>query len=254
MKKIIDIKKSNANFNYYILVEMVYIVLLLTVNSDAYSKKPNYKIAETEFKNGYNYIPKSALEDSIDIILHDYNSDYKSLNKKFGKPKIKVQEIEISWNSNCTDGAYKIIITPQQMYVCSGHDNPNPNSLYWVQEIDSIKFHLIKKGLLKKKPKIYISYNKNFNSKLDYNDTSYVEIEIPENWSDSVSNKFDIDCDSLIIHTISKQLTILNNYLPQEMKFDTSKTGEYFLKRSKYFFWTKQDIDSILEVNNKDEE
>lgn len=99
-----------------------------------------------------------------------------------------------------------------------------------------------------------MSYNKNFYSKLDYNDTSFVDIEIPENWTDSISNKIGKDCGSLIRHTISKQLAILNNYLPNELKFDISKTNDYFLKRPKFFFWTKQDIDSIIQVNKNDEE
>ena len=39
---------------------------------------------------------------------------------------------EVMWNSNEIDGSYRLIIGPEQIHLASGHNNPNPNHIFWV--------------------------------------------------------------------------------------------------------------------------
>lgn len=84
----------------------------------------------------YQFIPTNALHDNYDLLIIGFEYDtIKVTNKK---------SIEISWPSLYIDGRYHLVITPKQIYLRSGHDNPNPNYLYWMTNINGNQFCLIK--------------------------------------------------------------------------------------------------------------
>ncbi len=56
-------------------------------------------------------------------------------------------EIEIFWPSPNIDGQYELVLNSQQIYLRSSHDNPNPNFLYWIDNIDRQQFELIRNYL-----------------------------------------------------------------------------------------------------------
>lgn len=40
--------------------------------------------------------------------------------------------IEITWRSPAIDGEMALVLTDEQLYLQSGHDNPRPNHIYWL--------------------------------------------------------------------------------------------------------------------------
>ncbi|RAK65738.1 hypothetical protein [Hymenobacter edaphi] len=48
-----------------------------------------------------------------------------------------------SWPFTSIDGQLGLYITRRQIYLQSGHNNPNPNHLYWVQNITPVQFQAI---------------------------------------------------------------------------------------------------------------
>ncbi len=106
------------------------------------------KILYTQYDSIRNIqlIPENALNGNYDALV--IGMEYDTI------PTIHKNGFEISWPSINIDGAYYLIITAKQIYLCSGHENPNPNHLYWFTAIDTTQFELINKYL-------YNSNNKN---------------------------------------------------------------------------------------------
>jgi hypothetical protein len=50
------------------------------------------------------------------------------------------QALSISWRSPRIDGRFVLVLTPLQIYLRSGHDNPNPNYLYWLAPLSPAQF------------------------------------------------------------------------------------------------------------------
>lgn len=72
----------------------------------------------------YDYIPIEYLKDTTIVgLTHSFD-----ISKKNNKRK----EFIFFWNSFCIDGRYYIKVTPKQIFLYSGHENPNPNNIYWV--------------------------------------------------------------------------------------------------------------------------
>lgn len=93
--------------------------------SFSFEKEKNYK--PIELKQGYEYIPMEYLSDTT-----IYGIIYSSYNTKL------LNVFEFFWDSYCTDGRYYLKVTPEQIYLYSSHENPNPNILDWVINVDSI--------------------------------------------------------------------------------------------------------------------
>src|SRR5262249_5752527 len=60
----------------------------------------------------------------------------------------------ITWNEPAIDGDFMLVVHPKQLFLRSGHNNPNPNYVYWVEELsdgqyaDLVKFLDAYKGQL----------------------------------------------------------------------------------------------------------
>jgi len=96
------------------------------------------KSIKSQFDSIYNVqiIPENALTGEFDLLIAG--------QKKSLKNKVNTHLIEISWSSIYIDGRYILVITPRQIYLKSGHDNPNPNYLYWLTNISDTQFNKIK--------------------------------------------------------------------------------------------------------------
>ncbi len=75
-------------------------------------------------------IPETILDSEYDVIVLDYEKDFAAF------PFINAG-YEISWPSISIDGSFVIVVNPQQIYLKSGHENPNPNYVYWVKNINA---------------------------------------------------------------------------------------------------------------------
>lgn len=54
---------------------------------------------------------------------------------------------QINWPAPEIDGRYVLVVTGKQLYLRSGHDNPNPNALYWMVGITPMQYNAIVKKI-----------------------------------------------------------------------------------------------------------
>lgn len=128
-------------------------LVLLFLFSSLFSQENNYNSqrilnSEVDTINGIQFIPLNALEGKYDVLITGIEFDTLNIVKK--------KAIEIKWYSINITGTYYIIITPRQIYLRSGHENPNPNFLFWITDVTSAQYEILKNYL----------YN-NTNRKLD---------------------------------------------------------------------------------------
>jgi hypothetical protein len=54
----------------------------------------------------------------------------------------------ITWNDTPgIDGDFIFVVHPEQLFLRSGHDNPNPNYVYWVQQLSEAQYRQLVKFL-----------------------------------------------------------------------------------------------------------
>jgi hypothetical protein len=119
-------------------------ILLLILTTKLFSQvvdNDSIKIVYAEYDSidSIHLVPLNALNGDYDLLIIGFDYD---TNKVIDK-----RAIEISWPSLYIDGNYDLVITPKQIYLRSGHNNPNPNYLYWItsitrQQYDFIKYYL----------------------------------------------------------------------------------------------------------------
>jgi hypothetical protein len=199
--------------------------------------KNKFVIAETIDKKDYFYIPKTALADTVKAILYQ-----DKVNKKINPNK---RPIEFYWISTCNDGYYNLTITPQQIFFSSSHDNPNPNFLYWVIDIDSLQYKQIKKGLEQKPPYGFENLSKNYRQSLTvFYDKKYKDtFSIPEKWTDTIVQHRDLYCKAQIKAQLDRYSSIVNSYIidtKMKVQFPTDEQAEKM--RPKYFSFFKQEL------------
>jgi hypothetical protein len=229
-----------------------------TTNSskDIVKKTYKYILVNTIDKGDYFYIPHACLSDSVDAILFQ--------NKTLLKVDPDNRPIEFYWSSRCIDGEYILTVTPQQIFFSTGHENPNPNFLFWIMDISKKQFQFISKGIREKTPKYFIDSNaqQDAGSFQDQHEYLYFQENfhepclMPKAWNKNTELHFSTCCDS----TISRQLTlyfrILNNYIPADS--DKLKLSNIQKSRGKfpiYFSSFEEDIHDWIGVrlnNNSD--
>ena len=194
-------------------------------------------IATTIDKGDYFYIPKAALADSVQAILYQ--------EKRIKKVSPGNRSIKMYWISTCNDGYYNLTITPQQIFFSSTHDNPNPDFLLWVIDIDSSQFRQIKTGFKRMKPNGFEDLSKNYEQSLTvfYDNTFKDTFSIPDEWTDDIMSKHNTYCKTQIDSQLEKYLTIINSFLvdrTKEIRIPiNSMTRKYFSNRKQEFNdWT----------------
>lgn len=174
----------------------------------AFPQKRNVDSATAfaEITGGYIYIPKSALDDKFDAVLIVVKDSQTTFHGK--------RNLNFWWNSLCNDGYYNLTITPKQIYFHSSHDNPNPNYLYWVIDIDSAQYSEIMSGLKLKTPKGFSNRSKYSDDSYDYHDDKFKNVfKIPDEWTDAKEKEFDSNCATQIKQQLSKYFSILNGFI-----------------------------------------
>ena len=167
-------------------------------------------IAYAEIINGYIYIPKSILSDEIDAVLIINKNNAASSQKK---------TFTLWWNSQCNDGYFNLNITPKQIYFSSSHDNPNPNYLYWVIDIDSIQFSEISKGLRSKTPTGFSNQSKYSDDAYVFHDNKFKDaFKIPEEWTEPKEKEFDDYCMKQSEQQLGRYFLLLNSFIKKENK------------------------------------
>lgn len=129
---------------------MKYVLTIFLVVSTSFSgfSQEELIVEEVVHKEGYDYIPLEFMKDSPDGLV-----GFRDFDEVSGEGKSK--KLEVYWNSSCTDGSYHMVITPEQIYLRSGHENPNPNRFYWLLPIDNTIYASIERTLKKNQGNLF---------------------------------------------------------------------------------------------------
>ncbi|WP_462220302.1 hypothetical protein [Ferruginibacter sp.] len=193
--------------------------------------KSKYIFVKTIDKKDYFYIPQSAFSDSVNGVIYQ--------DKTLSKVALQKKCFRFFWNSICNDGSYYLTITPEQIYFSSGHDNPNPNYLFWVINITNSQYQLLKKTFFKQTPEGF-SKNAEYNP-IYYFDEKYVDtFSIPENWTDSILKIESIYCENQIKTQLVRYFSLINSYIKEPSKKINFLENKKV--RQKYFSSSKQEI------------
>ena len=211
------------------------LAFFLTIYNSFGQTKTDFAIATTVDKGDYFYIPKSALTDTIEGILYQ--------DKMLQKTNYNKRQIEFYWISTCNEGYYNLVITPEQIFFSTSHDNPNPNFLYWVINIDSTQYKQIKRGLEKRPPKRFENLSKNYRqSKIVYVDKFKDTFSIPSEWTDNIMKQQDIYCDAQIEKQLKRYFLIINSYISDTNEKVTIPEEKEKNKSPKYFSYSKEEM------------
>jgi hypothetical protein len=179
-------------------------------------------LVKTVEKDGYYYIPETVCGDSVRAVLHPlYHPDRKFKDKKV---------FEIYWGTSCNDGSYQLLITPEQIFLVSGHENPNPNHLYWVQNLTPNQYNQIVSSLKAQTPDGFEDLSEPYPERYVFKDMSYKEsLTIPEYWTEKHLEEFHSTCEVLK----RKQVEKLNNTLNSMIAMDAEKLNLTKFKTNK---------------------
>jgi hypothetical protein len=120
---------------------LIFLIVLTTRLFSQASDKDSLRITYAQFDSvdRIQVIPFNALSGDYDLLIVGFEFDTANIVDK--------KAIEISWPSLYIDGRYDLVITAKQLYLKSGHENPNPNHLYWMTSISKTQYDLIKSYL-----------------------------------------------------------------------------------------------------------
>lgn len=134
-------------------------------------------------RGDYIVIPPAALRPDVVGIVYPAKPSRKAASNNI--------PIEFFWNSACTDGQYRVTITPEQVYFSDGHDNPNPSRLYWVITITRPQYEAIKRTLAHQRPVGFRDLSKeNSGISLLYKSTAQDLASFPSGWTDAQYNAY----------------------------------------------------------------
>ena len=144
----------------------------------------NLKVFKAKFDsiNKASIIPDSIFSMQLDILHLTYPGDTTESKEKYG--------YEIWWPSTYNDGSLVLTITKRQIYLRSGHNNPNPNYLYWFVNITDEQYKIVDakikadKILFTSEPSEYSFYRQLYYSKRKS------EKGIPKNWTKKKQDQY----------------------------------------------------------------
>jgi hypothetical protein len=193
-------------------------LLLLFLASGLFSQVPENDslrivYAEYDSTDKIQLIPTNALSGDYDFLIIGFDYDTTEVAEK--------KAIEISWPSLYIDGRYDLVITPKQIYLRSEHENPNPNFLYWITNINREQFELIKNYLNKQNNKKLHDCTNEFSYRQSFFYNSYTKEKFTnKNWTDMQYENF-----SRIVDLINNPLKSKNKSIkiPDFSNFESIK-------------------------------
>ncbi len=110
-------------------IMVFFLVLVLSMGSMAQERRIKSKIYSCPTDSTYQ----------IKIIREDiFETDYVALYVPEGielEKQDKKVGFKIFWYSYTDEGRFSLVVNPRQIYLRTGHDNPNPNYLFWLYSI-----------------------------------------------------------------------------------------------------------------------
>ncbi|HYF30845.1 MAG TPA: hypothetical protein VD993_06980 [Chitinophagaceae bacterium] len=220
-----------------------FLTTLLAIGALSAAAQPSkWIIAETIDRGDYFYIPASALADSVRVIVYQ--------DKTMQKAKQNKNPIELTWVTGCVDGYYNLVITPEQIFLCTAHDNPNPSRLYWAMDIDSIQYTQIRKGLKQQPPAGFENQSRSYTSYMRYWDVKYKDtFTLPQDdWTDADLKRHGAFCKLEMKTQLKKFFAVLNTYLDAGKKL--AIPDEASIKKIKPKYWGRSRKDALESIND----
>jgi hypothetical protein len=169
--------------------------------------------AETDSVDRFQLIPRNALSGDNDFLIIYFDYDTIEVVEK--------KAIEISWPSTYIDGRYNLVISPKQIYLSSGHENPNPNFLYWINDINHEQFELIKNYLNEQNIRSLHNCTNEFSYRQSFFYNSYKKEKFAtDNWTDMKYENFSRIVDLINYPLKSRNITIK---IPDRKNFESIK-------------------------------
>ncbi len=110
-------------------IMVFFLVLVLSMGSMAQDSSIKSKIYRCPTDSTYQV--KVIRED---IFETDYFALYVPEGLELEKQEKKVG-FKVLWYSYTDEGRFSLVVNPRQMYLRTGHDNPHPNYLFWLNSI-----------------------------------------------------------------------------------------------------------------------
>jgi hypothetical protein len=189
------------------MTKIIFLGILSVALSNCFGQlRENYKIVSSENRKGYVYFNPSAFLDTVSAFT--YPSFYKA-------DDFTRREISISWSVNCIDGVLILTITPEQIYLKSSHNNPNPSFIYWTISNDSANYYRILSSLKRKIPKEFGGSFKNRKQAgiFLYDKTYKQSFQLSDNSSKQEEKHYWIKCKQAAANQLKKYFEILNSYI-----------------------------------------
>lgn len=205
-------------------------ILQMTAQTDG------LKVLKIIDHGNYSYIPQEVRDDSVYAVMFH--------GPMAASPRGDSVCMELYWISPCNDGYYNLFISPEQIWFTSMHDNPNPNFLFWVMDIDSMVYHKLL-NTLQKAPKGFARQNQKSDFLCYYDSSFQTGVQIPEDWNDSIRRDFEVQC-------LKEQASQLERYrMLLAPCFEPGFQWPEPFARSKLMAYREQDLLYYLPVKNE---
>jgi hypothetical protein len=210
------------NFKYIpIILILLFGLTVLLKSQKVYCNSLKVIYSQYDTIDNYQFIPIDALLDSNDMLIIGSEYVTKHITDK--------KSIEIFWPSTYIDGSYELVITPKQIYLVSIHENPNPNHLYWMTNINREQFELIKACLSSNKSKQLKDCTIEYSYRQSFRFVQFIEEVYMENgWTNSRYDNFAelMGLINICLRSANKLISI-----PNRVDFDNIKPLKMVIDR-----------------------
>jgi len=200
-------------FRQCLIIGIVMLLNKVAIDQNPFGSLKVFK-ATYDSVNKTSIIPDSIFSMQVDLLYLTEEFDTVPTPEKYG--------FEIRWSSINIDGSYVLTVTKKQIYLCSTHNNPNPNHLYWFANITPRQYEIIADKINKEKSlfeprtvdhtwyKWYSYYNELYYEKYK------PERDMPQKWTEKEQEKFERDGLVKRYENLHALISFLNNGLTGE--------------------------------------
>ena len=216
-----------------IIKNLMFLVCGCLLSSHGWTQASSQRIVNTLDRGDYEVIPSEAFRPDVVGVVQQVRFDHKPIKGEI--------PLTFSWFSICTDGHYTVTVTPEQIYLTTGHENPNPNHLYWVLAVTKSQYEVIKHRITSRPPIGFLDLSKELKgTELAYKSKSGALMDMPSGWSDK---QYQAYCISELNSQLANIFQLLNSPFAKPVFYrpkDTPRLISYM--RQEIFDWLPQQV------------
>jgi hypothetical protein len=192
------------------------LIFLLLCVTNAFAQgggEDSLKIIEAKHDSIYHVevLPLSALHGDYDLVIEGFEIITDSTRPMRG--------FRISWPGTFISGRNLMVINPRQIFLKTEHDNPYPDYLYWIIDIDTMQYRLISRNLFSH---LNDKFDDHSNIYLDFYLLTYKdpagELSLPDHWTDKEIRKHNMDYRNKLYMNLCRLLRMFNASLTRHGK------------------------------------